>query len=106
MPCLKIYILNPDTSVLHKGENSNEMALNSQIISDMTEIMNGATVKRMNPIQLASEDEVVYVGMPLKYNEKISGVVLLFTPMTELNKVSQEVMSTMIAIVIISLLLS
>ena len=102
---IKIYILNPDTSVLHKGENSNEMALNSQIISDMTEIMNGATVKRMNPIQLSSEDEVVYVGMPLKYNEKISGVILLFTPMTELNKVSQEVLTTMIAIIIISLLL-
>lgn len=102
---IKIYILNPDTSVLHKGENSNEMALNSQIISDMTEIMNGATVKRMNPIQLSSEDEVVYVGMPLKYNEQISGVVLLFTPMTELNKVSQKVITTMTSIIIISLLL-
>lgn len=102
---IKIYILNPDTSVLHKGENSNEMALNSQIISDMTEIMNGATVKRMNPIQLSSEDEVVYVGMPLKYNEQISGVILLFTPMTELNKVSQEVITTMTSMIIISLLL-
>lgn len=102
---IKIYILNPDTSVLHQGENSNEMTLNSQIISDMNEIMKGATVKRMNPIQLSSEDEVVYVGMPLKYNEQISGVILLFTPMTELNKVSQEVMTTMITIIVISLLL-
>ena len=102
---IKIYILNPDTTVLHQGENSKEMALNSQIISDMTEIMKGATVKRMNPIQLSSEDEVVYVGMPLKYNEQISGVILLFTPMTELNKVSQEVFATMITIVVISILL-
>lgn len=102
---IKIYILNPDTSVLHQGENSNEMALNSQIVSDMTKIMQGNTVKRMNPIQLSSEDEVVYVGMPLKYNEQISGVILLFTPMTELNQVSKEVMTTMIAIIVISLLL-
>ena len=102
---IKIYILNPDTSILHQGESPSEMALNSQIISDMTEIMKGATVKRMNPIQLSSEDEVVYVGMPLEYNNQISGVILLFTPMTELNKVSQEVMTTMIAIIAISTLL-
>lgn len=102
---IKIYILNPDTSVLHQGENSTEMTLNSQIISDMTEIMKGATVKRMNPIQLSSEDEVVYVGMPLVYNDQISGVILLFTPMTELNKVSKEVVTTMSAIIVISILL-
>lgn len=102
---IKIYILNPDTSVLHQGENSKEMALNSQIISDMTEIMKGATVKRMNPIQLSSEDEVVYIGMPLEYNDQISGVILLFTPMTELNQISKEVFSTMIAIIVISVLL-
>lgn len=102
---IKIYILNPDTSVLHQGENSSQMALNSQIISDMTEIMKGATVKRMNPIQLSSEDEVVYIGMPLKYNDQISGVILLFTPMTELNQISKEVLTTMIAIIVISVLL-
>ncbi len=102
---IKIYILNPDTSVLHQGENSKEMALNSQIISDMTEIMKGATVKRMNPIQLSSEDEVVYIGMPLEYNDQISGVILLFTPMTELNQISKEVFTTMVAIIVISILL-
>lgn len=102
---IKIYILNPDTSVLHQGENSDDMTLNSQIISDMTEIMKGNTVKRMNPIQLSSEDEVVYVGMPLTYNNQISGIILLFTPMTELNNISKEVFTTMITIIIISLLL-
>ena len=102
---IKIYILNPDTSVLHQGESSSEMALNSQIISDITEIMKGSTVKRMNPIQLSSEDEVVYVGMPLEYNEQISGVILLFTPMTELNKISQELITTMITIIVVSVLL-
>lgn len=103
---IKIYILNPDTSVLHQGDNIEGMTFDSQIISeDMIDIMKGATVKRMNPIQLSSTDEVVYVGMPLTYNEQISGVILLFTPMTELNKVSREVMTTMVAIVVISLLL-
>lgn len=103
---IKIYILNPDTSVLHQGDNIEEMNFDSKIITeDMIEIMKGATVKRMNPIQLSSEDEVVYVGMPLTYNQQISGVILLFTPMTELNKISREVLITMIAIVVISILL-
>ena len=104
---IKIYILNPDTSILHQGDNNiDNLSFESKMISeDMIEIMKGTTVKRMNPIQLSSEDEVVYVGMPLTYNEQISGVILLFTPMTELNKVSKEVMTTMIAIIIISLLL-
>lgn len=103
---IKIYILNPDTSVLHQGDNIEGMSFDSKLISaDMIDIMKGSTVKRMNPIQLSSEDEVVYVGMPLTYNEQISGVILLFTPMTELNKVSKEVMTTMVAIVVISVLL-
>ena len=103
---IKIYILNPDTSVLHQGENIEGMSFDSKIITeDMIEIMKGATVKRMNPIQLTSEDEVVYVGMPLTYNKQISGVILLFTPMTELNKVSKEVLTTMVTIVGISALL-
>ena len=104
---IKIYILNPDTSVLHQGDsNIDTLSLDSKMISeDMIEIMKGNTIKRMNPIQLSSEDEVVYVGMPLTYDEQISGVILLFTPMTELNKVSKEVVATMTAIIIISLLL-
>ena len=68
--------------------------------------MKGETVKRMNPIKLSSEDEVVYVGMPLEYNGQISGVILLFTPMTELNAISKEVLNTMLGIIAIATLLS
>ena len=103
---IKIYILNPDTSALTIGDGDSNIDLNTQIISDMTDIMNGATIKRMNPIKLNSEDEVVYVGMPLEYNNQISGVILLFTPMTELNSVSKEVLHTMTMIIFITFLIS
>ncbi len=103
---IKIYVLNPDTSRLSVGNEDVDMKLNSQIISDITEIMNGATVQRMNPIKLSSEDEVVYVGMPLEYNGQISGVILLFTPMTELNNVSREVLNTMILIIAVAVMIS
>ena len=103
---IKIYVLNPDTTRLSVGDSNNQVQLNSQIISDITEIMNGATVQRMNPIKLSSEDEVVYVGMPLEYNGQISGVILLFTPMTELNNISREVFRTMLLIIVIAILIS
>ena len=57
-------------------------------------------------ISESSEDEVVYVGMPLEYNGQISGVILLFTPMTELNAISKEVLNTMLGIIAIATLLS
>jgi len=103
---IKIYILNPDTSSLSIGDGTNNIDLNNQIISDMTEIMDGATIKRMNPIKLSSEDELVYVGMPLVYDGQISGVILLFTPMTELNSISKEVLTTMLGIILITVLIS
>ncbi len=103
---IKIYILNPDTSELSVSDSEDSVKLNNQIISDITEIMKGETVKRMNPIKLSSEDEVVYVGMPLEYNGQISGVILLFTPMTELNSISREVLNTMLGIIAIATLLS
>ncbi len=103
---IKIYILNPDTSSLSVSDNDGNLDVNVQILSDITEIMNGTIIKRMNPIKLSSEDEVVYMGMPLEYNNQISGVILLFTPMTELNNISREVMSTMFGIIGITALIS
>lgn len=104
---IKIYVLNPDTSSLSIGDADNSnLGLNVQILQDMTDIMNGATVKHMTPVKLASEDEVVYVGMPLEYDGQISGVILLFTPINELNSVSKEVMTTMLWIIAISVLFS
>ena len=103
---IKIYILNPDTSALSVAGDEETISINTQIISDMTEIMQGTTIKRMNPVKLSSEDEVVYVGMPLEYDGKISGVILLFTPMTELNNVSREVMQTMLGVIVVSVLIS
>lgn len=103
---IKIYILNPDTSALSIAGDDETISINTQIISDMTEIMQGTTIKRMNPVKLSSEDEVVYVGMPLEYNGQISGVILLFTPMTELNNVSKEVLQTMLGVIVVSVLIS
>ena len=43
---LKIYILNPDASILHQASNSEEMSIDSQIKQDMLKVMEGETIKR------------------------------------------------------------
>lgn len=102
---IKIYILNPDTSILHQVETTEEMSFEQYIKNDIKQIMNGESVKKLNPVKLSTGDEVIYVGMPLMYNEKVSGIILLFSPITELNYVLQEVVYTMVAIIVISVLL-
>lgn len=102
---IKIYILNPDTTVLHQAENTESMSANEQLMADMKKIMDGETVKRMNPLKLNTEGEVIYMGMPLTYDESISGVILLFSPVTELNSILKKVIITMITIIILTVLI-
>lgn len=102
---IKIYILNPDSSILHQVESSEKMSFGQYIKSDIQQIMKGESVKKMMPVKLETGDDVIYVGMPLMYNEKISGIILLFSPVTELNSILSEVIYTMIAIIVISVLL-
>lgn len=102
---IKIYVLNPDTSILHQVETTEEMSFEQYIKSDIKQIMNGETVKQLSSIKLETGDEVIYVGMPLMYNEKVSGIILLFSPITELNNLLREVIYTMVAIIVISILL-
>ena len=102
---IKIYILNPDTSILHQVETSEEMSFEHYIANDIKQIMQGESVKKLTPVKLETGDDVIYVGMPLMYNEKISGIILLFSPVTELNYILEEVIYTMVAIIVISVLL-
>lgn len=102
---IKIYILNPDSSILHQVESSEGMSFGQYIKNDIQQIMKGESVKKMVPVKLETGDDVIYVGMPLMYNEKISGIILLFSPVTELNSILSEVVYTMIAIIVISVLL-
>ncbi len=102
---IKIYILNPDTSILHQVSSEDEMSINSQIREDIKSVMAGETVLRMNPFKMDSGAEVVYAGMPLIYNEKISGIIMLFSPMTELNSVLRQAIITIGTVILISILI-
>ena len=102
---LKIYILNPDASVLHKVSESEEMSMNIQIKQDILKVMEGETVSRMNAVSLNQESNLVYVGIPLTYNDTVSGVIMAFSPITEMEVLISEVLKIIGIILVIVILI-
>lgn len=102
---IKIYILNPDATVLHKGENDEEMEMNIKIKADMQSAMKGETLIRMTTLSIGSENDVAYIGMPLTYNGKISGVIMIFSPVNEINNLLKTALKTIVTVVLITILI-
>lgn len=102
---LKIYILNPDASVLHKASESDDMSMNNQIKQDLLNVMEGETVRRMTSTSFAGENNLVYVGMPLTYDDHVSGVILAFSPITEIRTLFTEVIKIIAIILVIVILI-
>ena len=102
---LKIYILNPDASILHQASNSEEMSIDSQIKQDMLKVMEGETIKRTTSFSFEGENNLVYVGMPLTYNEQVSGVIMAFSPITEVEEIYREVLKVIGIIIVIVILI-
>lgn len=102
---LKIYILNPDATVLHKVSETEAMSTDSQIKQDILKIMEGETIKRTTSTSIDGESNLLYVGMPLKYDEQISGVILSFSPITEFKTIFGEAVKIVGAILIIVILI-
>lgn len=103
---IKIYILNPDATVLQQVSANDVLNVNEQLKNDMKSAMDGTEVIRMTSVSLEpNSEEVVYAAMPLKYEDKISGVIMVFTPFTEINKLLKEAILTIITVVVIVILM-
>lgn len=99
---IRIYILNPDATILQQVSDNDVLNVNEQLKQDMKSAMYGTEVIRMTSVSLEpNSEEVVYAAMPLKYNGKISGVIMVFSPFTEVNKLLKEAILTIITVVII-----
>lgn len=99
---IRIYILNPDATVLQQVSANDALNVNDQLRQDMKSAMDGTEVIRMTSVSLEPDsEEVVYAALPLKYNDKISGVIMVFSPFTEVNKLLKEAILTIITVVII-----
>ena len=103
---IKIYILNPDATVLQQVSANDALNVNEQLRNDMKSAMDGTEVIRMTSVSLEpNSEEVVYAAIPLKYEDKISGVIMVFTPFTEINNLLKEAILTIITVVVIVILM-
>lgn len=103
---IRIYILNPDASVLQQISQNNQLSVNDQLKADIKTAMTGEKVIRMTSVSLEPDsEEVVYIAMPLEYNSNISGVIMIFTPFTEMNQLLREAIFTIITVVVIVILI-
>ena len=67
--------------------------------------MEGETVSRMNAVSLNQESNLVYVGIPLTYNDTVSGVIMAFSPITEMEVFISEVLKIIGIILVIVILI-
>lgn len=102
---IKIYILNPDATILHQGTENEIVNVDTKIKLDMQKAMKGETVISMASFSLKLENDVAYSAMPLEYNDQISGVILIFSPVTEINNLLKEAIKTIATVVIITILI-
>ena len=103
---IRIYILNPDASILQQISQNNELSVNDQLKADIKTAMTGEKVIRMTSVSLEPDsEEVVYIAMPLEYNNSVSGVIMIFTPFTEMNQLLREVIFTIATVVVIVILI-
>lgn len=102
---IKIYILNPDATILHQGSSEEDVNIDTQIKLDMQKSMGGDTVIRMTSFSLNSDSDVAYASMPLTYNGQTSGVIMVFSPVTEINNLLKEAIKTIVTVVVITILI-
>ncbi|MCL6560092.1 MAG: cell wall metabolism sensor histidine kinase WalK, partial [Firmicutes bacterium] len=57
-----------------------------RLLDDIKRIMDGETIVREKEFSNQLNMYVVFVGMPITVNNAVSGVVLLFSPLDQLNK--------------------
>lgn len=103
---IKIYILNPDATVLQQVSEGDTLTVSEQIKQDIRSAMGGNDVIKMTSVSIElGAEEVVYAAMPLKYNGQISGVIMVFSPFTEMNKLLREAILTIVTVVVIVVLI-
>ena len=102
---IKIYILNPDATILHQGTDVENVTMDNEIKKDMQSAMEGKTVIKMTSFSLKLENDVAYTAMPLTYNGQVSGVIMIFSPVTEINNLLKEAIKTIATVVVLTILI-
>lgn len=103
---IKIYILNPDATISSQVSTNDELSVNEQLRVDIVSAMGGERVLRMTSVSIEPDaEEVVYIATPLKYDDAVSGVIMIFSPFTEMNNLLRSAIITIITVVVIVVLI-
>ena len=103
---IKIYILNKKIIIIQQASENEDLTVTDQLRADIKSAMEGNDVIRMTSVSLEPDsEEVVYVATPLRYNDQISGVIMIFSPFSAVNQLLKEAIYTIITVVIIVVLI-
>ena len=103
---IKIYILNPDATISKQVSTSDDLSVNDQLKTDIMSAMDGNRILRMTSVSIEpNAEEVVYIATPLKYNDSVSGVIMIFSPFTEMNNLLKEAIITILTVVVLVVLI-
>ncbi|MFZ5969847.1 MAG: sensor histidine kinase [Bacillota bacterium] len=83
----RIYVLKIDEKSLADPEKlglSDEL-MEGYLIQDMKEILQGRVVFRKNQYTQAFDTVMVFLGMPLQIQSKTEGVILIFSPVSQIS---------------------
>lgn len=101
---LKIYILNPDSTILHQDMQSQAMSMDNQLRQDILKVVEGETVKRTTSFSF-DENSLMYVGIPLMYQNQISGAIMAFSPITEMQQLTSMLLKVVGVILVLVILI-
>lgn len=97
----KIYVLNPDKTIINNAANSEQIFTNEDVYKDITKVMEGNVVIKMGLLTQKTDGNIMYMGKPFVYNGEITGIILLFTPIEQFAKTIETMLYGIISISIL-----
>ena len=97
----KIYVLNPDKTVINNASNQEQLFTNEDVYEDITKVMEGNVVIKMGLLTQKTDNNIMYMGKPFVYNGEITGIILLFTPVEQFAKTIETMLYGIVSISIL-----
>ncbi len=97
----KIYVLNPDKTVINNIDDSDSVFTNENILKDISKVMDGDTIIKIGLFGQQQNNNIMYLGTPYIYNNDIMAIILLFTPVEQFVNTIENMIYGIISISII-----
>jgi len=102
----KIYILNPDKTAINTLDTNEQIFSNEDVAKDIEKVMEGQVVMKMGWLTEQNDSNIMYMGKPFIYNNEITAIILLFTPVEQFVNTIENMIYGIISISIIITIIS